>query len=506
MKKIFVFILSITVLLSIFVFSVSASETKTYNITDIEGKYKTQGRTELSSGTLYMEWSASGIEFNANCSGDVSISVNTTRLWSGNTGGIYFTVVVDGVVQHENLRIPENNNANSWTSNSTNYPFRIKKRSFSNFVIAENLEPGVHSFAIYNQTESKNGAFGIRSITMNGEFVEPPKKNDLYIEFVGDSITAGLGNLSVGGQEAPLYQDATRGWPYLTAKKLNADWSIIAESGITASNGIGWSGANSVSMQTVYPKLRYHSNNTTEYDFGRTADIVVLGLGTNDFWTYQDGGKTLKYLSDQFKEMVAIIQKYNPNAKIIWIHGMMINDADALIADVVKELGGENNGLYTLLLPKNLEGGQGHPNLAVQQTYADMLSDYIVDILNDKNQEDTASKPNNSQSKPNNKVEASVNTEIYNRPSKGSSYANKNNANTDSTVTESSDGDDTENILADEEILYEELKTETISGDNEEKATPNKTVYVVSIVLGSLFLLALISFFIGLFLNRKKKF
>ena len=99
-----------------------------------------------------------------------------------------------------------------------------------------------------------------------------------------------------------------------------------------------------------------------------------------------------------------------------------------------------------------------------------------------------------------------MNTEIYNRPSKGSSYANKNNLNVDSTVTESTNDESKENILGDEENLYEELKTEAISGDNEEKNTPNKTVYIVTIVLGSLSLLALISFFIGFFLSRKKKF
>ena len=52
----------------------------TYQIADLEGKYKTQGRTEIENGALMLDWTAAGIEWNANCSGDVSITVNATRM------------------------------------------------------------------------------------------------------------------------------------------------------------------------------------------------------------------------------------------------------------------------------------------------------------------------------------------------------------------------------------------------------------------------------------------
>ena len=47
-----------------------------YLISSLNGKYKTQGRTQVSDDGVCLEWSASGIEFQAECSGDVSITVD----------------------------------------------------------------------------------------------------------------------------------------------------------------------------------------------------------------------------------------------------------------------------------------------------------------------------------------------------------------------------------------------------------------------------------------------
>ena len=75
------------------------------------------------------------------------------------------------------------------------------------------------------------GAFGVKSIDLNGTFLAPPAEKDLLIEVVGDSITAGHGVLNNFNVNAPLYEDATRGWPYLTAKALDADLWLVRSYG-----------------------------------------------------------------------------------------------------------------------------------------------------------------------------------------------------------------------------------------------------------------------------------
>ncbi len=427
MKKIIVFFLCMFLLISSFTVPAFAATT-TFNITDLKGKYISQGRTEIVDNALFLDWSASGIKFKANCSGDVSIKLNTTRISTSSSYGLYFTVIVDGVVQYENQRIPADNSSSNWKSNSTNYPFRISKSGTSTFTIAENLPSGVHTIEILKQTEASHGAFGIQSITLNGEILAAENKNELYVEFIGDSVTASYGSLTTGNlgtEGAPLYQDATRGWPYLTAKKLNADYSIIANSGITASDGIGW-GKNPVSMQTVYPKLRYFSDTTKNYNFNPSPDIVVLALGTNDINTYKSCGKSLDYVKEEFKKMLDLVKQKQPNAKIIWIHGMMTSGADSLITSVIKEAGGADLGFYSLALPKNTSGGNGHPNLDTQETYATKLADFIKGITKSDN---------NSQNKP------SGNTQ--NKPS--GNTQNKPSGNTTSSSTSQSTGNNTQN-------------------------------------------------------------
>ena len=360
------------------------------------GKIKIQGRYALSGsdGSLLLENSASGIEFIANCSGDVSVTLKSTRMSyaSGGAakGGIYFTVLVDGVPQHFDERIPTDSNANNWTSNSTAYPYVLTaKDEVKTFTLAEGLEQGEHRFEIYCQSQAKYGAYAVQSVTLDGEIKAAPAENDLYIEFVGDSITAGHGNIANGGtsDENTLYTDATRGWAYLTAKNLGADWSVIAQSGIAATDGVNWAKNPDASVKDwpsigdVYPKLRFYSDQNTGYDFTRQPDVIVVGLGTNDVWLESYDVYAGYDIKKGFKDTLAMLREYNPNAAIIWIYGMMIDGANDRILAAVNEMGGEEAGLYTLRLPQNRSGGSGHPDLAVQETYAETVSGYIESLL-----------------------------------------------------------------------------------------------------------------------------
>ena len=171
MKKLLCVFLSVVICFSVCFVGIfdAFAVSNTYKIEELAGKYKTQGRTTVKNGMLMIENSASGMEFTANCEGTVSIEIEATRV-SGTTAkhGIYFSVFVDGVMQHSDLRIPTDNNAANWVSNSTNYPFYMSAVGTYTFEIAADLELGTHTFEIYNQTPANRGAFGIASITVDG--------------------------------------------------------------------------------------------------------------------------------------------------------------------------------------------------------------------------------------------------------------------------------------------------------------------------------------------------
>ena len=56
--------------------------TTTYTIPQMAGKYKTQGRTSVLNGVLMTDYTASGMEFKAHCSGDVSVTFNVSSFKS----------------------------------------------------------------------------------------------------------------------------------------------------------------------------------------------------------------------------------------------------------------------------------------------------------------------------------------------------------------------------------------------------------------------------------------
>ena len=337
-------------------------------IKDAKDYIKTQGRTTLKDGALWLDFSASGIEFSANCEGKVALNLNVKSIKNTDAtyGGLYFTVIVDGVkVDRAQCRITSTGNVE--------------------LVLAENLPAGNHTFEVYRQTEHRGAEVGISSIALNGSFNEKPEDNRLYIEFIGDSISTGYGALGVAGDDqadSPLWQDATVAYPYLTAKALGADFSDVAYSGLGCK--YGYSG--SLSMQTVYQAQRYQFDQATKYDFTkRQPDVVVIALGTNDIANQTDAALR----KAGYQEMLDLVRAKNPDAKIVWIYGMMKDDDNAAIASLIEENGGAAAGLYSLELVTNTGGAGWHPSAAAQQKFADDLvaflnSDVLVKYVGDE--------------------------------------------------------------------------------------------------------------------------
>ena len=345
---------------------VGGDEPATGNIADLLGNIKTQGRTAMINGTLMLDFALSGVEFELDCSGDVYATFNARKLAStSSTGGIYFTVVVDGVKQARDF-------------------CRITTGGETKFLLAEDLPAGKHTFAIYRQSEHQYGEIGISALSYDGTILKKPADKDLYIEFIGDSISNGygiLGNYSQGDGSA-LWSDATQAYNFLTAEALNADFSNPSWSGLGCKYGY-----SSITMQDVYPAQRYNFDKTTPYAFDREPNIVVLALGTND----NSKGPDTASIRAGLVEMLTLVREKNPNAPIVWIYGMMTNNLNSMIEEIVAEFGGTEAGYYACKLTTNTSGGGWHPNLAGQRKFANELVAFIqangLDVVPEKPEE-----------------------------------------------------------------------------------------------------------------------
>ena len=250
----------------------------------------------------------------------------------------------------------------------------------------KDLEAGLHVVRIL-KASSPSTEFGgaIRlaeaPLATDGTFLTPPPKPDLKIEFLGDSITAGAGALGTSAQKQTIANsDPTKAYSYLTAQKLDADFSVIAVEGMCAK--YKYLPSSPCGYETY---LTQSVNSSTPYEGPFDADIVVLAFGENDFYLADtnSNGYTLDQLRTDYADMLALIREKNPDAFIVCVYGMMPYSARPLtkntIEGVIADMG--DSKVSSVFMMSNEQGANAHPNAAAHKTNANRLVKHIRSLL-----------------------------------------------------------------------------------------------------------------------------
>lgn len=300
---------------------------QTYAISEVCNRLKLHGRMQLLPNGLACDFTASGIEFTVCAQGTVELKVQPTK-------DTYFTVWIDGVRQEKRFHAPAGT---------------------STLTLADFSDGQMHTLRILKQTEARFSLCIFQSIRFLGDWGEKPAASDTYIEFIGDSILCGHGNLCIVGDEGEgtaLYEDGTLGFAYLTAEALGADCSIVSCSGVGLDKGF-----TAFKATDFYPKLSYYRDKIANHDFARIPDLVVINLGTND----QTKGSAKEAVVEGVKRLIGIVREQYGSVPIVWTHHMM-GDESVIpwIREAIDSLGGEDAGVYLCELNKDRLGGNGH--------------------------------------------------------------------------------------------------------------------------------------------------
>ena len=188
--------------------------------------------------------------------------------------------------------------------------------------------------------------------------------------------TLPLGNIGTNSSSEPQsakWEDATQGYPYLLAQELDADYSIISESGI----GIAGSWGDHSIFQ-LYGKASYKRDPQTDFVFERTPDLFVINLGTNDYYINKDKNQNESTIEAVIEKTVELIkftrEAYGKDVPIVWVSrfvGLGDNYVAAFEEGIrlyaVEKTGeesaaGEDVGIYRLDVTPNSGGAQWHPN------------------------------------------------------------------------------------------------------------------------------------------------
>ncbi len=324
------------------------------SLSDNASLYKTFGRTYLNENGLNLTFAGDALEFTLTCSGTLSMTYSADA-------DLYFQIYMDG---GEYVRL------------------LAKKGTNKTLVLAEDLEEYEYTFRIVRDSDAtpKTHLTAISSISFDGDkaSLSATEENDLLIEFVGDSITAGKYTETEYDIEDLAIHKATNSFALLTAEKLGADYSVVAR------GGCGFFRVSTCprTMNQLYPYYNGFMAEPALYTPQRKADIVVIALGTNDSATnvtesYQNGTVPFATFEDALKDQIRLVREmHGADVEIILMYNMM----SSTWADEFKSVAASEN-THILKVTKNKDGGKTHPSTGGHQTIAKELTKYIQENI-----------------------------------------------------------------------------------------------------------------------------
>ena len=327
-----------------------------FELSKYADRVKPLGRYKIVDEGIACDHSATGIELCLSIVGKLELTLYTTSE-KEYCDAAYFTVYIDGVRQEERLAA------------------EVGERTIC---VADLAKRGTHTIKIVKQTESNYNLCTLRAICFEGELLAPPAKNEKYIEYIGDSLSCGMGVLGKKGVPNPqtsLWEDVTLGYTYRSAEKLCVDYSIVSES------GIGLAGSWFDPLFDFYSAWSYKRDKNLKYDFSRIPDLLVINLVTNDFYLNCDLKIcSLDEVKQKVKEFIFFVRSaYGKDIPIVWVGRFMFLGESYINAvdEAISCLGGESVGIYRLDVPTSAGGAHGHPDIAGHAVACDMLVDFI---------------------------------------------------------------------------------------------------------------------------------
>ncbi len=249
---------------------------------------------------------------------------------------------------------------------------------------------GRHTVSIYKATESMIGNVFFCGAKVE-KLLDPPAFPSRRIEFIGNSITCGVG---IDWRDYPCgsgeYQDQHNAyWAYgpRVARALNLQFMLSSVSGIGIYRTWNMDGP---SMPRVYENRYLDTDDSKKWDFSRfTPEVVCICLGTNDFSEGDSIHSREPFDAGQFIEsyiaFVKTIYRHYPDVQIILLNSPMFDRAKDEI--LVKCLGRVIGYFNSLSRAKPIElfkfhdipihGCNGHPGKEDHEVMAKQLIPYL---------------------------------------------------------------------------------------------------------------------------------
>ncbi|MBO7302618.1 MAG: hypothetical protein J6U68_00350 [Clostridia bacterium] len=318
-----------------------------YNLKQKSSLFKLVGRTKFTSEGIYFDQSAAAIEFQGYMTGDVLLTASSE-------GDTFYTVYVDG----------KRTSPTSIGSERDKYKVTGGMSKETTIKLASFEGKYFHHIRVIKQSEPSQSYSTLKKLTITGKLEGTPANKKYYIEFYGDSLTAGYSNIADGSKSAPhaaKWQDATQTYAFMAAEELGADCSILAKSGTGLARG--YTDDYNNNLWNYFSKYSYRRGSEA-FNFSgvRKPNLVVIHLGAND---YANGASKDKFVS-KGKELVDKIKNGYGAIPIIWAYDPGEKVSTAWMEEIVNYYKNTHKGQTAMISLEWRSKGKvnGHPNVA----------------------------------------------------------------------------------------------------------------------------------------------
>ena len=344
------------------------------------------GRTHMHNDTRWLALSGSGIEFSF-YGKKAEITIVGDQIAASGINEARIAIEVNGQRVVDEL-LTEKMKTYSIFANGTKG-------------IANQSQDKKVTVRVIKLSEAAMSTVGIADIkvdAVNG--IEATPARIRKIEFIGDSITCGYG-VDASHAESPFTtgtEDVTKAFAYLTAQKLEADYSMVSYSGYGIISGYS---ENDQKLTThILPhyydkvaKSEGHFNETVNpltipWNFNEfTPDLIVINLGTNDDSYTKDHPERQADYEHHYSLFLKQVRANNHHAKILCTLGIMGDRlfpfVERAVASYTKETGDTNIDTmkFEVQLPEDGFGADWHPSTTTHLKAANKLTKHIQHLM-----------------------------------------------------------------------------------------------------------------------------
>ncbi|MDO4863718.1 MAG: GDSL-type esterase/lipase family protein [Ruminococcus sp.] len=348
---------------------------QTVAVTEENVKYTGRNYYDADKETAWLVLSGSAVDFIVNgrsaeitINGDYGIS-------NGAEQTPRYAVIVDGEIILDEL-------------------LDVKQKTVKLF---EGSEPRAAHVRVIHLSEATNGAVGVSDIKVDTDIpvpVVPEFSKDISIEFIGDSITCAYG--VEGKDQYESFKTSTenfmKSYAYLTAQKLDADYSCVSYSGYGIVSGYTSSGVKNDGslLPQFYDIIGRPTSYAKEWDHSaHSYDVIVVNLGTNDnTYVSKEPETRSAEFTKGYTEFLGKLHEAHPESYIICTLGTMgctelYPSIEAAVEAYKKEYATDRIMCYQSET-QDMNDGLGsdwHPNEITQQKSAYVLADKICQAL-----------------------------------------------------------------------------------------------------------------------------